>query len=71
MVFGDETMNKIDPKALLKRVKDKEKPERANVTFRLNKALMEAFKEACEDQEVTPTAVIEEFMASFIKNLKS
>lgn len=64
-------MAKIDSKELVKRIKTKEKPERANVTFRLDSALMAAFKKACENQKVTPTSVIEELMASFIKDLKS
>lgn len=64
-------MAKIDPKELLRRVKDKARPDRANVTFRLNTKLMDAFKEACERQKVTPTAVLEEFMESFVKDIKS
>lgn len=60
----------MDSKELLKRVKTKEKPERANVTFRLNTKLMEAFKTVCEKQAVTPTSVLEELMESFMKDLK-
>lgn len=63
-------MGKVDSKELLKRVKSKDKPERANVTFRLDTKLMEHFKKVCSGQDVTPTAVIEEFMASFVKDMK-
>ncbi len=63
-------MAKIDSKELVKRIKTKEKPERANVTFRLDSTLMSAFKKACENQKVTPTSVLEELMASFVKDLK-
>lgn len=62
-------MAKIDSKELVKRIKTKEKPERANVTFRLNMALMEAFKKACKEQAVTPTAVIEEYMTAFVADM--
>jgi len=62
-------MSKVDSKELLKRVKTKEKPERANVTFRLNTRLMDDFKRVCEAQAVTPTAVFEEFMATFVTDL--
>lgn len=64
-------MAKVDSKELLKRVKDKEKPDRANVTFRFNTKLMDAFKAICEKQDVTPTSVLEEFMESFTKDMKS
>jgi hypothetical protein len=63
-------MAKVDSKELLKRVKSKEKPERANATFRFNSKLMEQFKAVCDKQGVTPTAVLEEFMESFISDLK-
>lgn len=63
-------MTKIEPKELLKRVKSKGKPERANVTFRLNTEIMDAFRTTCEKQDVTPTAVLEEFMESFVKSIK-
>lgn len=62
-------MAKIDSKDILKRVKLKDKPERANVTFRLNTKLMEDFKKVCEDQAVTPTAVLEEFMTTFVADI--
>ncbi len=62
-------MAKVDSEKLVDRVKQKNKPERANYTFRLNTALMDNFKEVCEDQEVTPTSVLEEFMESFTKDL--
>lgn len=63
-------MSKVDSKELIKRIKSKEKPERANVTFRLNTQLMEAFKAVCDKQGVTPTSVLEELMESFTKDLK-
>lgn len=62
-------MAKIDSKELVKRIKTKEKPERANVTFRLNTALMDDFKAACKAQDVTPTAVIEEYMTAFVVDM--
>jgi hypothetical protein len=64
-------MSKVDSKELLKRVKDRKKPDRANVTFRLKTNLMGAFRAVCGKQGVTPTAVLEEFMASFTKDLKA
>jgi hypothetical protein len=67
----DEKMAKVDSKELLKRVKSREKPERANATFRFHSKLMADFKEVCNKQKVTPTAVLEEFMASFVKDMKS
>ena len=63
-------MAKTDSKELLKKVRDKEKPDRANFTFRFNTKLMEAFKAVCAKQDVTPTAVLEEFMESFTKDMK-
>lgn len=63
-------MAKIDSKELLKRVRDKGKPDRTNFTFRFNTMLMEAFKDVCKKQKVTPTAILEEFMESFIEDMK-
>lgn len=64
-------MAKVDSKELLKRVKEKEKPDRANVTFRFSTKLMDDFKSVCKKQGVTPTAILEEFMKSFVKDIKS
>lgn len=62
-------MSKVDSKELLKRVKNKGKPERANFTFRFNTELMDGFKKVCESQAVTPTAVLEEFMTTFVADI--
>lgn len=56
---------KFNRKELLKAVKDKDRPERSNYTFRLNAELYGAFKKQCEEEKVTPTAVIEEFLREF------
>lgn len=64
-------MAKIDSKDLLKKVREKEKPDRTNFTFRFNAKLMESFKSVCTKQNVTPTAVLEEFMESFTKDMKN
>ena len=64
-------MSKIDSKELLKRVKEKNRPARNNVTFRLNSKLMKGFKLLCKKDGVTPTSVLEEFMESFIKDIKN
>lgn len=63
-------MTKINPKELLKRVKSKSRPERANVTFRLNTKVMERFKAECAKQGAVPTAIVEEFMIAFVDELK-
>ncbi|MBX2996330.1 MAG: hypothetical protein KF681_16005 [Bdellovibrionaceae bacterium] len=62
-------MSKIEAKEILKRIRSKEKPEKANVTFRLSTNLMDNFKKACAKQGVTPTAVLEEMIQSFLQSL--
>lgn len=62
-------MPKIESREVLRRVKSKGKPERANVTFRMPIELMEEFKKACSKQGVTPTAVLEELILSFLQDL--
>lgn len=64
-------MAKFDSKELLKRVKGRERPEKANVTFRFDTDIMAAFKAACKKQSVTPTSMLEEFMATFSKDMKT
>lgn len=64
-------MVKINSKQLAKRVKEKAKPLKANVTFRFDIETMEKFKKACKEQKVKPTAVLEELMGLFVSDLKS
>lgn len=60
---------KVSRNELVKAVKSKEKPEKLNQTFRLDIKVYKAFQKACESDGVTPTAIIEEFMRSYIGNL--
>lgn len=62
-------MPKIDSKEILESAKKKDRPERANYTFRFNKAVIDDFKKVCEEQSVTQTAVLEEFMARFAADI--
>jgi len=56
-----------DPKAIVKRIKAQDiDSEKANVTYRLTKAVVEAFREACEKQGVGQGRVLEEFMRDFV-----
>lgn len=54
-------------KGIVKRLKDRELgSEKANVTYRLTKSVVEHFKVACEKEGVVPGQVLEEFMKDFI-----
>ncbi len=60
-----------DPKAIIRRIKAQDlESEKANVTYRLTKAVVEAFKEACEKQGVGQGRVLEEFMRDFTSSSK-
>lgn len=56
---------KIDKNALVSAAKKKMRPERKNITFRLNTDLYDAFKKECDKQGVTQTVVLEEFFKVF------
>jgi hypothetical protein len=58
---------KFDRKAILKAAKAKNRPDKANYTFRFNSELMKTFKEHCEKEGVTATSVLEEFLREFTK----
>jgi len=56
---------KIDKSSLVIAAKKKMKPDRKNVTFRIDVDLYESFKKECERQKVTPTFILEEFFKAF------
>ncbi len=56
-----------DPKGIIKRIKAQDaESEKANVTYRLTKAVVESFRDACEKQGVGQGRVLEEFMRDFV-----
>lgn len=55
-------MKQINPRTVLKRVKDRES-DRERVTLYLSKTTYENFRKFCEAEGVTPSKVVEEFMA--------
>ena len=60
----------MDMKGLVERLKEGERGEKENVTFRLSKSVISDFKAACTKQGVKPGATIEELMLLFTKNVK-
>jgi len=59
----------VAPGDYIKRVKARLKTdESATYTFRFNKGLMEKFKAACEEGDVTMTDVLREFIEDVVKN---
>ncbi len=62
-------MKKRTPHEIIKKIKE-DKPERANVTFRLPVVLMERFDKICEKNGVKMTAVLEELIQDFVTNTK-
>ncbi len=56
-----------DPRAIVKRIKAQDLgSEKANVTYRLTKVVVDEFKKACEKQGVGQGRVLEEFMRDFV-----
>jgi len=61
-------MAKVNTKEIVARIKKKQaEEERANVTFRLNKALMDKFRVRCESLDLSMASVIEEMIADFLE----
>lgn len=60
-------MAKISGRDVLARVKRKQNEDtKVNVTFRLKSELLERFRNRCEKEGVSMTAVIEELMSEFL-----
>ncbi len=58
-------------KSIVKRIKDREVgSEKANITYRLTRSVVENFKAACEKEDVVPGQVLEEFMKDFIDQVR-
>ncbi len=61
-------MAKASAKEILNKVKKKQQEEvKVNVTFRIKSDLLEKFRARCDNEGVSMTAVIEEFMNEFFK----
>jgi hypothetical protein len=65
------TKMRINSVDLIKRVKAKKVQSKKNFTFRLSPDLVSQFQKVCEKQDCTATAVIEEFMTEFVKDMDS
>ena len=59
--------SKMNKREILRAAKEKDRPERANVTFLLKKTLYETFRKQCGAEKVGLTAVLEALLEDFIK----
>ena len=61
-------MAKLSNKDILNRIKKKQAEEaKANITFRMNIALMDKFRERCIELEMPMAVILEELILEFIK----
>jgi len=61
-------MAKASGKEILERVKRKQLQDaKANVTFRLNEALMNDFRKRCKQQDVSMAAILEELIGDYLR----
>ena len=62
-------MKKIASKGIVKNLKDRERQDqKANITFRLNKVMIDRFREKCVREKVSMASVMELLMKEFVEN---
>lgn len=63
--------SEINTAALIKDLRDEEKrSEKANVTYRLTKIVVQTFKDVCEREDLVPGTVLEAFMRRFVESVR-